>query len=233
MFLGAPLGEATRANTSSFKRIGDDPDAVSALEHIGEWRGDAPTSPSSVSIDGSRASPCYVCCRTDDSWRLADAMHAGAGRRVPLRRATSTCPFWRLDVNRTQVKGRVNQIKGKIKKVAGSIAGNKALEQRGRSQEVFGEAQASFEDLKDDLKDLKNGAPHPKSGPRRVIYVGGPVECPSCHGRAYRVQRRPVDRLLSLIALRRRYRCGSMGCGWEGNLSPSAGSLPSRTDPVM
>jgi len=43
-------------------------------------------------------------------------------------------------------------------------------------------------------------------------------ECPHCRGLAYRIRRRALDRFLSLIAPRHRFRCGSMGCGWEGNL---------------
>jgi hypothetical protein len=31
------------------------------------------------------------------------------------------------------------------------------------------------------------------------------------------VKRRPIDRLVSLIWPQYRYRCRSMGCGWEGN----------------
>ncbi|NDP47920.1 MAG: hypothetical protein GZ085_05915 [Sulfuriferula multivorans] len=44
--------------------------------------------------------------------------------------------------------------------------------------------------------------------------------CPRCKGSAYRVPRRWVDWLMSRIVWvsRYRYRCRSMGCGWEGNL---------------
>jgi hypothetical protein len=34
-----------------------------------------------------------------------------------------------------------------------------------------------------------------------------------------RVPRRFTDRLISLIRPLHRYRCHSIGCGWEGNLS--------------
>jgi hypothetical protein len=39
------------------------------------------------------------------------------------------------------------------------------------------------------------------------------------------VQRRFVDRMISLVRLRYRYRCRTMGCGWEG-------SFPTRRDPM-
>jgi hypothetical protein len=47
---------------------------------------------------------------------------------------------------------------------------------------------------------------------------GSPVrQCPRCQGPAYRVQRRVIDRLVSLIFPRHRYRCESWDCRWEGN----------------
>jgi len=47
-------------------------------------------------------------------------------------------------------------------------------------------------------------------------------QCPRCHGSGWsanliRVKRRLIDRLVSLIWPLHRYRCRSMGCGWEGN----------------
>jgi hypothetical protein len=59
------------------------------------------------------------------------------------------------------------------------------------------------------------------------VYRTREVECPCCHGRAYRVRRRLVDRIVSLIVPCRRYRCIAMGCGWEGNLPPRS-RLPAR-----
>jgi hypothetical protein len=44
------------------------------------------------------------------------------------------------------------------------------------------------------------------------------LHCPRCRGALIRVRRRPIDRLVSLILPRRRYRCVAIGCGWEGNL---------------
>jgi hypothetical protein len=42
--------------------------------------------------------------------------------------------------------------------------------------------------------------------------------CPRCQGAVVRVPRRVIDRVVSLISPRHRYRCQSIGCGWEGNL---------------
>ena len=58
------------------------------------------------------------------------------------------------------------------------------------------------------------------------MYLSHDRECPRCGGPAYRVQRRKIDRLISLIFPRRRFRCGSMGCGWEGNLPDKSSSEP-------
>jgi len=37
------------------------------------------------------------------------------------------------------------------------------------------------------------------------------------------VQRRLVDRVVSLLLPRQRYACQSVACHWEGNLRPAAG----------
>lgn len=54
----------------------------------------------------------------------------------------------------------------------------------------------------------------PSSLPQAVY--GG--VCPRCNGAAYRIHRRPCDRFFSIFLPVHRYRCGSMGCDWEGNL---------------
>lgn len=46
----------------------------------------------------------------------------------------------------------------------------------------------------------------------------GEHTCPRCHGMVYRVHRRFLDRCLSVALPVHRYRCGEMGCDWEGNL---------------
>ena len=62
------------------------------------------------------------------------------------------------------------------------------------------------------------------------MYRSHDRECPRCGGPAHRVQRRKIDRLISLFFPRRRFRCGSMGCGWEGNLpvKPSPGPIAKK-----
>jgi hypothetical protein len=42
--------------------------------------------------------------------------------------------------------------------------------------------------------------------------------CPDCFGPVYRVRRRVIDRLISMVSPRHRYQCLSPDCGWEGNL---------------
>ena len=57
------------------------------------------------------------------------------------------------NMNKDQVKGRVEEAKGKVKEVAGKAAGNKELEQKGRMQKAGGKIQAGYGDLKEDIKD--------------------------------------------------------------------------------
>jgi len=45
------------------------------------------------------------------------------------------------------------------------------------------------------------------------------LRCPRCQGALIRIKRRPIDRVISLLFPRRRYRCVAIGCGWEGSLS--------------
>jgi len=44
------------------------------------------------------------------------------------------------------------------------------------------------------------------------------LQCPLCQGRLSRIPRRPIDKLISRVSYRQRYRCASYTCGWEGNL---------------
>jgi hypothetical protein len=44
------------------------------------------------------------------------------------------------------------------------------------------------------------------------------LRCPRCEGALIRIRRRPIDRFVSLVLPRRRYRCLAIGCGWEGTL---------------
>jgi len=49
-------------------------------------------------------------------------------------------------------------------------------------------------------------------------YPSPEYACPRCNGSVYRVPRRFVDLLMSIVTPVRRYHCRSMDCGWEGNL---------------
>lgn len=51
------------------------------------------------------------------------------------------------------------------------------------------------------------------------MYLANQSECPLCQGPAYRVRRRVIDRFVSLLMRRHRYRCAAIGCGWEGTLT--------------
>jgi hypothetical protein len=46
----------------------------------------------------------------------------------------------------------------------------------------------------------------------------GGIHCPHCGGAVVRIRRLAVDRLLSLVSPRHRFRCAAFGCGWEGTL---------------
>jgi uncharacterized protein YjbJ (UPF0337 family) len=58
-----------------------------------------------------------------------------------------------MDMNKTQINGRVNEVKGMIKEVTGKLVGNEKLEQKGKVQKIVGEAQAKIGDVKQDAKD--------------------------------------------------------------------------------
>jgi len=60
--------------------------------------------------------------------------------------------------------------------------------------------------------------PRPHRGTTTASAV---VRCPQCGGRLSRIARQPLDRLVSLVAPRRRYRCRTLGCGWTGALRRS------------
>ncbi|MGV0950476.1 MAG: hypothetical protein ACOYB3_07350 [Azonexus sp.] len=54
----------------------------------------------------------------------------------------------------------------------------------------------------------------------RYIDSSSSPACPACGAHSLnRVQRRFVDRLLSLFGRVRRYRCYAFNCQWEGNLN--------------
>jgi hypothetical protein len=42
--------------------------------------------------------------------------------------------------------------------------------------------------------------------------------CPRCSGGVVRIRRRALDKLMSVVSPRQRFRCAVFGCGWEGTL---------------
>jgi len=58
------------------------------------------------------------------------------------------------------------------------------------------------------------------AGDRKTADSSPAPLCPSCGGPVYRVRRRFLDRLISIIVPVRRFRCYSIGtgCQWEGNI---------------
>jgi uncharacterized protein YjbJ (UPF0337 family) len=73
-------------------------------------------------------------------------------------RKSTYCQEQVMNMNKDQVKGRVNEAKGKIKEVAGSLVGNESMEAKGKVQKVLGQAQAKYGDVKKQVKDAKKGA---------------------------------------------------------------------------
>jgi uncharacterized protein YjbJ (UPF0337 family) len=59
------------------------------------------------------------------------------------------------NVNKDQVKGRVEEAKGKVKEVTGKVLDDKGMEIKGNVQKNLGKAQAGYGDLKKDIKDNK------------------------------------------------------------------------------
>ncbi len=57
------------------------------------------------------------------------------------------------DLNKDQIKGRVEEAKGKVKEATGHAVGNPDLEDRGTLQKVGGTLQKNYGDLKQDVKD--------------------------------------------------------------------------------
>jgi hypothetical protein len=42
--------------------------------------------------------------------------------------------------------------------------------------------------------------------------------CPKCGGEAFRIRRRPIDRLCGVFLPARRFRCSALQCQYEGNV---------------
>jgi hypothetical protein len=57
------------------------------------------------------------------------------------------------------------------------------------------------------------------------------LRCPRCNGPIWRIKRRLVDRIVSLLTPVRRYHCSNY-CGWEGNLRDVRVAAAAPSDPV-
>jgi hypothetical protein len=69
---------------------------------------------------------------------------------------------------------------------------------------------------------------HPsESSPILAQHAARDAGCPSCNGPVFRIHRRSFDRFVNFFMPVYRYRCGSMGCDWEGNLQ-SQQHLPQK-----
>lgn len=62
------------------------------------------------------------------------------------------CSNQEIEMNKDQVKGRVEEAKGKVKEIAGNLVGNKDLELEGKVQNTSGKIQTGFGDFKEDIK---------------------------------------------------------------------------------
>ena len=80
--------------------------------------------------------------------RSGQSSYAGFMAKV----AMTLCPHQEMEMNKDQVKGRVEESKGKVKEIAGSLVGNKDLEVEGKVQNTSGKIQAGYGDLKEDIK---------------------------------------------------------------------------------
>jgi hypothetical protein len=65
------------------------------------------------------------------------------------------------------------------------------------------------------------------------MYNAKARECPQCGAASYRVPRRVIDRVLSLLSPLQRFRCTSIGCGWEGNLAVGGSVTRPKISPVV
>ena len=61
--------------------------------------------------------------------------------------------FYGINMNKDQVKGRVEQSSGTVKEAAGKLVGNDRLRTEGAAEKVKGKVQAGYGDAKEDAKD--------------------------------------------------------------------------------
>ena len=55
--------------------------------------------------------------------------------------------------------------------------------------------------------------------------------CPCCGQALQRIRRSFGDRVLSLVSARKRYRCRTWGCNWQGTIKTGQ-TAPPATDPI-
>jgi uncharacterized protein YjbJ (UPF0337 family) len=58
-----------------------------------------------------------------------------------------------MNINKDQIKGRVEEGKGTVKEAAGKLVGNETLEAKGNIQKNLGKVEAKVGDIKQDVKD--------------------------------------------------------------------------------
>jgi uncharacterized protein YjbJ (UPF0337 family) len=58
-----------------------------------------------------------------------------------------------MNINKDQIKGRVEEAKGTVKEAAGKLVGNETVEAKGNIEKNLGKVQAKFGDVKKDIKD--------------------------------------------------------------------------------
>ena len=58
-----------------------------------------------------------------------------------------------MNINKDQIKGRVEEAKGAVKEATGKLVGDETLEAKGNIQKNLGKVEAKFGDVKQDVKD--------------------------------------------------------------------------------
>ena len=58
-----------------------------------------------------------------------------------------------MNINKDQIKGRVEEAKGALKEATGKLVGDETLEAKGNIQKNLGKVEAKFGDVKQDVKD--------------------------------------------------------------------------------
>jgi uncharacterized protein YjbJ (UPF0337 family) len=58
-----------------------------------------------------------------------------------------------MNINKDQVKGRVEEVKGTIKEATGKLVGDKALEAKGNIEKNRGKVQSKLGDVKQSIEE--------------------------------------------------------------------------------